>query len=167
MKAKKGVSIGIVIVLVLLATQMGFCGIEKEAKSENIFLTDDLNYTMITTDTWNVQDTQNSSSKIKQAALNDKDQFFHNNGAAITTDLFQDGETEGNYLVAVYRTVRDGRMVESYYFTTEPTKNKEKLVKRVTEEEVGQMSQIMPLAVGNEARYFSWVEEKMERNWRN
>ena len=160
MKGKKGILIVMAVILVLLATQMGFCETKEEAESEPAFFTEHLNYTMIKTDTWNIQNTQNSQKKMEQLALDDKDQFFHNNGLAMTTDLFRKGESHGNYLVAVYRAVRNGRTTESYYFTTEPKENKAALVKRVTEQELEQMTQVAPLAVGNETRTFSWVEEK-------
>lgn len=160
MKRKKEIVIGMAVILVLLATQMGFCGLKEETESGTDFLAGGLNYTMITTDTWNIQDAQNSRKQMKQFALSNKDQFFHNKGMAMTTDLFKDGQSQGNYLVAVYRAVRNGKNVESYYFTTEPENNEAGLVKRVTQKEVEKISQVVPLATGNEVRTFNWIEKK-------
>ncbi|MBQ6901231.1 MAG: hypothetical protein IJN72_10335 [Firmicutes bacterium] len=62
-----------------------------------------------------------------------KDMLLHNNGNAIETNEYADGNNQGNYLVAVYVTEKNGGEMIMKFHTNDPTGKRADLINDVTE----------------------------------
>ena len=121
---------------------LGFCQTEmtSEEKMQDDTLPDEsairkieLQYDLIPVTEWDRDAgpvlSQNESEIYRHMeATEAKGILFCNNGLPIVNDLYVEGKSEGNQLIAVYRSLRNGIPCESYYFTNSPQENVNELV---------------------------------------
>lgn len=142
MNRKKYLYILCAVLLVFVSAASAYCQTEYTESNKNL-TSQKLEYDEFLVNEWNEQannviDLQGKSMKISECIntldndSNASDLFFHNNGNSIDTDLFKNGNNEGNYLVAVYITEKNGIQVLNRYFSNSPSGNKAELVERVT-----------------------------------
>lgn len=139
MKVKKSIVVLLSVTIIIATTSLAFCqtsltqATEPKATPIQETPTITLNCTENQSVTWNIEDSEQQLVEQETAA---KDVLVHNNGLPIQTNMFADGDAQGNYLVAVYYTEFQGVPVERYFFTNEPDRDKKALLNYVANEEM-------------------------------
>lgn len=72
--------------------------------------------------------------------------LVHNNGNAMETDVFANGESGGNYLIGVFITNEGAGKVEHYYFSNGPEGNEGSLKVSVSDTINKMANDVMPTA---------------------
>lgn len=73
-------------------------------------------------------------------SLNDENILLHNKGRYIDTNIFKDGENEGNYVVAILLSNKEGVADQTVYFADKPELSTDELHSLVTEESISTAS---------------------------
>lgn len=129
---KRLISILLIFTCVMGITQVAYCETHDE-KIDSQPIQRTLSYDLVQESSWKKED---SLEKLKLMDFIEQDKLIHNDGLPIETDIFVDDENNSDYLVAIYYTVQNGIPVENFYFTTEPEKNRDELVQRITKNEL-------------------------------
>ena len=167
---------------------LGFCQTEmtSEEKMQDDTLPDEsairkieLQYDLVPVTEWDrdagpVLSQNGSESYRHMEATEAKGILFYNNGLPIVNDLYVEGKSEGNQLIAVYRSLRNGIPCESYYFTNSPQENvdelisyierKQKEAKAAAQERENQNG--VAMMAGNTA-YFQEKEYTWDMKWKD
>ena len=84
--------------------------------------------------------------------------LYHNNGSAIETDIFKDGESDGNYVLAILKSTENGKDCESVYFANRRKVSRSELDEMVADS----MNMPVPATVNQEKAVSSYIRKY---NW--
>ena len=148
------------IVLVMMLTGVSIAAYCWSAEGESLQVTP-LHCQEYIADAWNTKDSLAELNKNEEGR---NGTLLHNNGKPFSTDIFSDGQSQGNYLVAVYHTQENGVESEHYYFTNEPDDDREGLVMRISESELSWRKSVDSIAdsvkAGGEVKTYTWYHKK-------